>query len=245
MIFFNGASDPDGVSYNGTSLDNVYFNNTLVWTRDKSETGGSGSGTSGISGGGYAVDVPESSFEGQTGKQPAPSSISGTVRFNYAPTRAASFNDLTKTTDTIYCDTNMSVIGSGAIYSGTISTELVFNASTYSTVTSDGVFYIFDSGTKYDAAYTSWTGLPSGMSELPDEYRTISPIENVTVTCNAKLRGGGTATRVYTGNLIFGRGNANTIIIACTARGDESEVAPATSGYVVQETAAVHLMFSQ
>lgn len=248
MIFYNGGSNPSAIAYNGTSLENVYFNGTLVWTRDKSETSGSGSGTMPIYDNagnldGYAVDVPDSVYEQQTGYDPAPDEIDNTVRFHFGPSRYANFNDLEKVHNTIYVKPDMSIIGSGAVYTGTLSTELVFDTSTYDTPTQDGHFYVFDSGTKLDAAYTSWSGIPSGLSEMPDEYRTIQPIEDVTVTCNVKLSGGGTTTRVYTGDLVFGRGNSNTIMIYCETRGDEESIAPAASGYVVQETAYLHLIY--
>ena len=244
MIFLNGASNPKTVTFEGTSLDNVYFNNTLVWNKDNGEIVNPGSGTTPIynpngSDAGYASEVPE---DAMPGGQVAPQTL-GTVTMRVASNRYMYFNDLEKQLDLIYqqksSDGSLTAYGEGAVYKGLVSFEFVFNTSSYDSIYNNQ-FIVYDSGAKYGAGFVTWSGLPSNM-KLMDLGRSIIP-DQISLTCRAKLSSGGTVGRSYTGDVIISNSN-NIFWFRGNANGDEASVASAVSGYLMQTGVTLYLMF--
>ena len=245
MIFVNGADNPTSVFVGLTSLDNVYFNNTLVWSinaQSSTEYGTFEIPTSNAEDFGIDLGGWDGSSSGGSGGT-NPYLINGTVTVSRSNGHADNYNNLAFDYFTMYrtpAAGQGDVIEEGIQYTGTLSTQMSWELYKPLGITSDPTDYLYCYAD--DGALSRITGAPSGTTL----YEAHS-VTNASVTMLVDL----------TGSPIFDPSRMTSRVYSCEVfvypymkgvrfhvNGDEYNICTGTQGLTYQGTTTLWLKFT-
>jgi len=228
MIYYNGSSNPQNVYFNGTSLNYVYFNGTLVWSRSSTP---SGTQIDNMSHNDYdnSFGIPSGFSEATTSALAKVTRANGRIDYY----RNLSFSSYYVET------TDGEITANGAMY--TCSATIEFYWSSMSNVGSkySSYIYLLDSGSY---TYSTEEGFPS----ITWYYESQS-INNVSVTMYADLVGMSVidpsrlTTRVYSGKLFTSKTGK---YIRISPQGDEYAIYTKTTGLSFQGNMYLYTTFT-
>lgn len=239
MIFFNGADNPNAIAFNMTELDNVYFNNTLVWQK----TGAQNTDEYGT------FDIPIQNAEdfgidtgASSGTTPEVKyAINGTATLYRSSGSNDYFNNASFQTFAMYRypGTSGDVMDEGIIYDCTATIQMSWPRNKALGIPDDPSDYLY---CRADDGYmTSFSNLPSGTEFYEaQEMRT-------TVTMYADLVPSSIydpsrwVTRVYDAEVGVLAGQK---YVRFKLYGDEYNVYTATTGLIYQNSAELWLKFT-